>query len=121
MLFADAQVIQVEWQAMAVFGSAVGGAIVTAAKILATQIGRNSAAQDRRHEENRQDAIAARDDAREARDENRHLSQAILTIQGKTVETLTGLQAEIERVVARLDRLEGVSAGSKTHRPCTEE
>lgn len=109
-LFAEPQVIQVEWQALAAFGATIGGALVAAAKILASQWQTYSAAADERHKENRADA-------REARDENRALSNAILTIQGKTVETLTGLQAEIERVVTRLDRLEGIANGSKTHAP----
>lgn len=101
LLLADVpQIIQVEWQALAVFGSAVGGALVAAAKIIASQLSAGQVAQTKRHEENRADA-------REARDENRALSQAILTIQGKTVETLAGLQSEIERIVTRLDRIDG--------------
>jgi hypothetical protein len=59
--------------------------------------------------------MGGRRDAREARDENRSLSQAILMIQGKTVEALAGLQREIEHIVSRMDRLEGV--GSKPHAP----
>lgn len=113
MLFADAsQVIQVEWQALAAFGSAVGGAIVWAGKVIAGQLASNAAATNKRHEENRQDAA-------EARAENRSLSQAILMIQGKTVESLGGLQGEIERIVTRLDRIEG-NTGSKSHAPLAE-
>lgn len=100
LLLADAvQVIQVEWPALAAAGSAVGGALVWCAKILASQWAANEAAIAKRHEENRADA-------REAREENRTLSQAILAIQAKTVETLTAMQREIEHVVSRLDQLE---------------
>jgi hypothetical protein len=108
MLWADApmNVIQVEWQALAALGSILGGALVASAKILAAQWEKSNQAVGKRHDE-------ARQDTREARDENRALSQAILAIQSKTVETLTGLQREIEHVVIRLDRLEGT--GSKTH------
>ena len=85
MLLAEAtQVIQVEWQGLAVFGSTLGAALVAAAKILAGQWAANQAADNKRHDESRQDA-------REARDENRNLSQSILVIQGKTVETLISL------------------------------
>lgn len=110
-LFADTvHVIQVEWQALTAAASILAGAFIGAAKIVAAQLAKNSDATSKRHEENRSDA-------KEARDENRALSQAILTIQGKTVETLSELQVEIERMVLRLDRLEGVAAGSKSHKP----
>lgn len=111
MIFAEAvqQVIQVEWQSLAAFGSIVGGAIVGAAKIVANQLGKNAKATDKRHEDNRTDA-------REARDENRALSAAILNIQSQTVKTLAELQAEIRLVLQRLDACEdGAETGSKTH------
>lgn len=107
-LVADGQVIQVEWQALAAFGSILGGAVVTAAKLIGTQLQANADATAKRHEENRADA-------REARDENRQLSQTILSIQSETARTLAGVQAEVARVVERLDRIEG--HGSKAHQP----
>lgn len=107
-LFAEgAQVIQVEWQSLAAFGSAIGAGLVAAAKMLATQLAKNSAETTKRHEENRQDA-------REAREENRALSQVIITTQGETARTLAGVQNEIQRVVERIDRLEH---GSQQHQP----
>lgn len=96
MLVADAaQVIQIEWQSAAVIGSAVGAAIVGAAKILAAQMSLH-------HTESRQDT-------REAREENRTLSTAILAIQRQTIETIALLQREIERG--------NRGDGSKAHSP----
>ncbi len=110
-IFADApQVIQVEWQALAAFGSIIASAILGAAKLVAVQLARNGEATDKRHQENR-------NDAKEAREENRGLSQAILNIQSQTVRTLEGMQTEIRHVVTRLDGLEG---GSKNHAPLDE-
>ena len=108
-VFADSAptIVQADWQSLSALGSLLGGSLVVAARILAGQWDKNSLAEAKRHEESRADA-------KEARDENRALSQAILTIQGKTVETLAGVQHEIDRVVTRLDRLEG---GSKSHVP----
>lgn len=102
MLFSDAalNVIQVDWQSLSVLGSLLGAALVTSAKVLAAQWDKSTATDAKRHEESRQDA-------REAREENRVLSQAILGIQRQTVETLSGVQHEIKLMVDRLDRLEG--------------
>jgi hypothetical protein len=115
-MFAEvSQVIQVEWQALAAFGATVGAAIVGAAKIIATQLKHNaekaSADMAGRHRENREDAI-------EARKENRELSGAILSIQSRTVQTLAETQAEIRALLDRLPAGEcEAEPGSKSHTP----
>ncbi len=110
MLFgaeAAAQVIQVEWQALAVFGSTVGGALVAAAKIVSSQLAKNADGVAKRHEENRADS-------QEGRKDDRDLSVAILSIQSQTVKTLADMQAEIRRVLERLGECEA-EGGSKPH------
>jgi hypothetical protein len=107
MLLADGQpqVIHIEWQALAAFGSILGGFIVTAAKILANQAQKYAEAMERRHVENRQDAV-------EARAENRQLSAAIMDIQARSVQTLVELQGEIRHLS---DRVGAPDHGSKEH------
>lgn len=103
----QAQVIQVEWQALSAFGGIVGGSLVAAAKIVAGQLAKNSSAQDKRHEENRSDA-------KEAREENRNLFRSVLTLQGESIQGMAALQTEVRAV---LERLGACEEGSKNHAP----
>lgn len=105
-LFADADVtpvIQVSWQGLAAAGVSIGGSIVAAAKIISAQWEKNSREVNeginQRHAENRQDS-------KEHRDENRELSKLILDIQGKTVETLVGLNSQIELMTEFLKKVQ---------------
>ena len=114
---AGAQVLQIDWQSISVLGSILGGAILGGAKILAAQWDKNATADAKRHNE-------SRDDAREARDENRALSKIIIGTQAETVKVqveiakaLAGLQREIEHVVTRLDRLEGGRPADAARKP----
>lgn len=98
-------VIQIDWQNASIIGGGIGGALIAAAKMIVEQLKSNSSSTNKRHEDNRADAI-------EARKENRDLSGAILNIQSQTVKTLQEVQAEIRAVLTRLGQCE---VGSKQH------
>lgn len=116
-MFAEAgYVIQIEWQGLASAAVAIGGSIVGAGKIVALQLSRNADSIQKRHLENREDA-------KEARDENRVLSQAILKVQAETVKSLTEMQGEIRAVLVELHAYthlpptkKGPDSGSKERR-----
>lgn len=97
MLLAEvpSYVIQADWGALVAAAGTLAGGLVAAARVLASQLSKTEEAVQKRHTE-------LREDAKEARTENRVLSQAILKIQSETVKTLGAMQQEIKAMAARL-------------------
>ena len=102
-------IIQADWGALVAAAGTVSAGLVAAARLISSQLGKTDDATQKRHAE-------LREDAKEARTENRLLSQAILKIQSETVKTLAAMQQEIKVMAARMPG-DGRPATPRGHAP----